>query len=274
MSRFTSGWVRLDRKAAVEDIGENPICLALWVWLLSAATIQKTKIRWHGQCREIESGMVLFSARTLSDRWKVPINNLRRQLSYLASSGRIRIESGTHGILVTICNWTRYQENYKTDESPVEHDRNTTGTPVEHEWNYIERITINNKQETIGGEKPSPSPPAPASAPVPKRERPNCSKAVAAYVSAFQGRFGKDRRPVLTKKDFGILQTLLKSLSENELCLLLGKYLKIDDAWFKKKHYDLPTFSQNLNVIQNKVESKSFEQYMREKYEERGGELC
>lgn len=148
MSRFDRGWFRVDRRMASEDIGQNPICLALWTWLLATASIKESKVRWKGQMKVIPSGTSWFSITALSEQWDISKTTIYRHLQYLAESERIRYESGTRGCLVTICNWKKYQEDWNF----LEHESNARVTPAERQSNA--RVTVLNKeQETINNKQ-------------------------------------------------------------------------------------------------------------------------
>lgn len=126
--RFKNGYVKFYRRAAAEDIGNNVYCLALWTWLLCAATRFESKIIWRGKQRVIPSGTILLSMKTLAEKWDCSKTTLRRWLLYLNDTGRISFESGPRGSLVTICNWKEYQENQSGTVSPG--DREVT--PLRH----------------------------------------------------------------------------------------------------------------------------------------------
>ena len=237
MARFESGWIRVERRIAFGDIGDNPLCLALWVWLLSSATIQKTKIRWHGESREIGSGMVLFSIRSLAERWGVLINNLRRQLSYLASSQRIQVESGTHGTLVTICNWKQYQESYKLYGTPVEHQLNTNGTPTEHELNYIEQYTSNNKQltKTKEGIRATSSSAA------------TSSELWNLYLVRFQEKY--KATPPRSAKVNSLLKNLLNQVGNETALKVINTFFDSPNPYYEKIKHPLDILIKDLNQL-------------------------
>lgn len=158
MARFTNGWVRIEKRMIHEDIGQNPICAALWVWLLTAAVpnnIEQTKIRWRGGCKILKSGDVLFSLTKLSEQWEVSKSVIHRHLKYLQSTERLKYESSPDGCVVTICNWKKYQEDFKEDagghKTPEEHEENVTRTRREHEEN-VTRTIIDKVQLTINKE--------------------------------------------------------------------------------------------------------------------------
>jgi hypothetical protein len=59
---------------------------------------------------------------------------------------------------------------------------------------------------------------------------------VAAYVKAFQAKYGNETRPQITGKVAGQIQNLLKSVPLERAIQLVQVYLQMDDRWFETKH--------------------------------------
>lgn len=72
---------------------------------------------------------------------------------------------------------------------------------------------------------------------------------LAAYVEAFQGRYGKQTRPDMGGRTQGLVKALLKSYSTERLQLLLQAYLQMEDRWFVTKCHDFPTFYENIGKV-------------------------
>lgn len=87
------------------------------------------------------------------------------------------------------------------------------------------------------------------SALVPTGNSPPGRTFVAAYVKAFQARYGAGTRPQITGKVAGQIQTLLKSVPLDRAVQLIQVYLQMDDRWFETKHHDFTSFAENLNKI-------------------------
>jgi len=96
----------------------------------------------------------------------------------------------------------------------------------------------------------APPPMAPAIRP-PKLKDPELgqktAKLIAAYCEAFKKRYGSN--PAVTGRIQGEMKALLGSVSLDRAMNLIQAYLQMDDEWFKKKHHDFTTFTQNLNKI-------------------------
>jgi hypothetical protein len=134
VGRFYNGWIKFHRSALEGDIGCNPNTLALWVWLLSLASVRESKIRFEGDQEVLPPGSIATGYKELESLTGISKTTIYRELHYLEKTNRITLKSGTDGTLVTICNWAIYQS---TEES-VERERNADGTLAERERNLIE----------------------------------------------------------------------------------------------------------------------------------------
>lgn len=114
MSRFTNGWFRVERRVFYEDLmqqGTNYVFL--WLRLLSMANLEETNIAFRGQRIVIKPGEILTSKYELSSPG-LPKSTVHRILAYLENSDRIRTKRGPRGTIITICNWDRYQNDFKS----------------------------------------------------------------------------------------------------------------------------------------------------------------
>lgn len=70
---------------------------------------------------------------------------------------------------------------------------------------------------------------------------------IATYCEAYKKRYGVN--PIVTPKDGGICQRLLKAVPLEKAKDLIQAYLQIEDRWFMTKCHDLVTFEQNLGKV-------------------------
>lgn len=160
MARFATGWIRLDRRFVNEDIGSNHFLLSIWIKLLLWATHYDSKILWDGELRIIPPGTVVTGMQEIADGLLIPKTTVYRWVRYLEKRNSIRIESGTRGTLITICNYSKYQLDHKSDgtqtEQLMEHGRNADGTPTERGRTLIEQEyntttkPLNPKKNSVG----------------------------------------------------------------------------------------------------------------------------
>lgn len=105
-----SGWIALSR-----DITEHPVFagqperLYVWVWMLGAAAWRDTKQDASGKTVTVKRGQFLSSYRQISKATGVGVKVIRNLFSRLQDEDTIGIETGTGRILVTICNYEKYQ---------------------------------------------------------------------------------------------------------------------------------------------------------------------
>lgn len=72
---------------------------------------------------------------------------------------------------------------------------------------------------------------------------------IAAYVQAFQKRYGTKARPDLGGKSVGCLNRVIKDYGPEKSAIIVGAFLEMDDEWFKKKCHDLVTLEQNVHKV-------------------------
>jgi Bacterial regulatory proteins, crp family len=114
MSRFGNGWFKVYRSAIFGDIGSNPVCLAIFIRLLSWAALKPTTVRFNGEPRTISRGTVVIGIRALAEAVGCARETAHRNLKYLEKRDTIRREVGTEGTLITIVNFDRYQGSNET----------------------------------------------------------------------------------------------------------------------------------------------------------------
>lgn len=127
MARYTGGYLKLWRSVLESDIGENGHCLAIWTWLLLAASWKEFSFSQDGTTKTYPAGSVVYGQRELATQLGFPLTTVNRWIKFLVRTERIRNETGTRGSIATICNWNEYQ----SPEEVAEHKRNTSGTRPE-----------------------------------------------------------------------------------------------------------------------------------------------
>lgn len=147
MTRFTGGWIKLHRDILEKELLDNIFLWGLWHYLLHIANYKPSQIIWQGTQRTLLPGQCLMKIREISDRWECSPTTIWKWLHYLSDSGRIAVESRTHGTIVTICNWKEYQNLEEQVRTPSEHQVNTKRTPSEHEVDYSEESKNKRKKE-------------------------------------------------------------------------------------------------------------------------------
>lgn len=139
MARHTGGWFKTWRDAWSKDLSDNLTLWGIWNAFLHMATWKESKILWNGKQRILPPGSVVFGVSELAAKWKCSKSTIWRWVQYLASSERIRYESGTSGCLVTILNWEIYQSQVDAAETLAEQNANTARTRPERGENLSKK---------------------------------------------------------------------------------------------------------------------------------------
>jgi hypothetical protein len=149
MARFDRGWVKLHRKVLESDISTNGHCLAIWTWLLMAASWKEGRIAFNGEQRNLPPGTVIFGVRELAEQLGFSKSTVGRWIQYLAKTQRIRAESGPRGSIATICNWNEYQSDEDDDGTLVGQQRDNSGT-IEGPYEESKKVRRNTARKSGG----------------------------------------------------------------------------------------------------------------------------
>lgn len=150
MARYANGWIKIDRRMVIEDIGDNVYALALWTMLLALANWKESKIMWEGKQRILPPGSVVFGFREFAERWECSPNTVKKWAQYLHETGRIVLEVCPRGILATICNWTIYQTREDEPRTTSAHSVHTDCTQAAHSVHLNEEGKKERKEEEKG----------------------------------------------------------------------------------------------------------------------------
>lgn len=145
MARFNGGWVKLYRSVMEGDIKDNAYLLALWSWLLAAATWKESKILEDGRQRVLPPGTVVFGMSELAETWQCSKATISKWSHYLHDTQRITLETRTRGSIATILNWDVYQGEEIDERTTSERQVNAGRTPSERQVNGSEEVKKERK---------------------------------------------------------------------------------------------------------------------------------
>jgi hypothetical protein len=134
MPRFTGGWIKVSRKlfSGEHDIGKNTNTLSLLLYLVAWANLDKSVVRLNGKPITVKRGQLVTGIRELADSLGVSKSTIKRQLDYLCQRDTIRTQAGHEGTLITIVNFSQYQDQkWEVRDTP----RDTDGTQAERKQN-------------------------------------------------------------------------------------------------------------------------------------------
>ena len=143
-----------------------------WIWscepfsrgqafidLLLMANHKDSKIMINGSLVEVKRGQRITSLRKLSERWKWSVKKVKHFLEQLKKDEMIAYESDSYKTLITIINYSKYQDKETplgtTNTSVDDGEGNTEETQRKHEGNTEEtqRKTNKNDKEYIKNDK-------------------------------------------------------------------------------------------------------------------------
>jgi hypothetical protein len=144
-------WIKLHRKLLDSAVFSDEWLLRLWVWCLLRA----------GYCDRMNGGKIVpagsfvtgrFSA---ADELNVSPSRWYRGIHQLASLGMITLSASQERTIVSVCNWTTYQEETAVREQQVNRLRTASEQQVNNDRTTIEQQTDTSKEGKEGKESSS-----------------------------------------------------------------------------------------------------------------------
>lgn len=106
-----SGFIVAYREAAEHPLFKGHADrLGAWLWLLMKAAWKPTKFDVNGKVVTVDRGQLSVSIRHLGDAWGWSKSTTERFLTRLKTETMIETHSGTGRLLITICNYDKYQD--------------------------------------------------------------------------------------------------------------------------------------------------------------------
>jgi len=227
------GFIKIHRSIFRNDLAAvHSIPIAYFFFtLISDANYKDSKFYNSGKQQMLLRGQLRFNYRSTAKRMGVSTSTICRWLQYLKNTDRIRYTGDTRGTTITICNYSKYQDNMLEDGTQT---KTPTKTPIETPAETPLLIKKEERRKNTKGDK---------------KTSPDRAPLIAFYVELFQERYGPKARPDLSGKVQGLFKTFLKDHSLDRAKLLLKTYLKMEETWFLTKCHDFSTFMGNLQKI-------------------------
>lgn len=150
-----SGWVKLYRGVRRHPALQTMVQRFLWEEILLRAAHKQTKVNWKGQTIGLFAGQLALSVRAICREFDIPHKAARCALDRFERDqliqqspiwGTVRgTGKGTVGIIVTVCNWEKYQ-SYEESHGTVE---GTVGTHQGHSRGTQNKNLKNLEEERI-----------------------------------------------------------------------------------------------------------------------------
>ena len=130
-----SGWIKLHRKIEEHWLWEDKESFdkrSAWIDLLLTANHTEKKVLFKGELIIIKRGQILTSIRGLAEQWRWSVNKVYRFIKLLESDSMLKKESDKDRTLLTLVNYSVYQDRENTNENSNEHnsgnsDENSSG---------------------------------------------------------------------------------------------------------------------------------------------------
>lgn len=135
-----NGWIKIYR-----DVLENPIVmkdsdhLAVWVWLLLHATSKRRAVMFGGKQRYLRPGELTTGRRVIASELRISQSKVQRVLKSFENEHQIEQRTDRQCRLISIVNWSEYQQSEQRNEQQVNNDRTTS------------EQRVNTKQECKNG---------------------------------------------------------------------------------------------------------------------------
>ena len=136
------GWICVYRSVTDHWIHKDIAWFGAWIDLLLLANHEAHKMPLDGSLITIERGQLFTSARSLSARWAWSKDRVNRFLGRLERDGMVMKKCDTNGTLLTIVNYSVYQDITSESATPTRHQRDTNETQTRHR-----RDTVGTKQQ-------------------------------------------------------------------------------------------------------------------------------
>lgn len=151
-----------------------------WLWMLEAAAWADTTQDCAGKRVAVKRGQFSTSYRILAQAWLWPVANVQRFLARLKSDTAIDTRTDTGRLLITLCNYERYQFSPRNGDTPSD---TLSDTQKEKPSTVVEGEAGN--VVSLPSRLPPAPPPPPSETPAPTERRGHYRLAAYTLVEAF-----------------------------------------------------------------------------------------
>lgn len=148
------GWIKLHRQILDCDLWltDEPFSMGqAWIDLLLRANHQDKEMIFDYKTITVGRGQLITSVRKLADRWKWGNQKTLKFLRLLEEMKMIEKQSDNRRTLLTIVNYTIYQDTENTDGTQIdtlsEQYQNADRTQIDHKQEYKELKNLKNEKK-------------------------------------------------------------------------------------------------------------------------------
>lgn len=146
-----TGFIVMQRDALDHPLLKDGERFRAWFWMLARAAWKPTPFDIGGKMVTLQRGQLCGSVRQFADAWGMSKSAVDRFLSRLKSETMIETETGQGRLIITICNYAKYQDVEKDERDS---SGTATGTPPGQQRDIKEQ----GNQGTIEDEETNVSP--------------------------------------------------------------------------------------------------------------------
>lgn len=117
-----------------------------FIWLVGEASYRPRKTRVGSIVVELQRGQVAHSYRFMAERWSWSLGKVQRFLKRLETDTIIETQSDTGALVVTICNYDKYQKVSLPSDTPSDTAGDTQ--PIRERYRLEDRKTKEISSET------------------------------------------------------------------------------------------------------------------------------
>lgn len=152
------GYIKIWRRIQDSFLNSNSELFHLWVNLLLLASHKDTEFIFNGKKTIIKSGQFITGRQSLSLLTGIHESKIYRLLHILENEQLIEQQKTTLYTMISIVNYSQYQETEQQAEQQMNNQRTTSEQPV-NTINHKETQRNTNKNKDIDDKKPPSSPP-------------------------------------------------------------------------------------------------------------------
>ena len=111
---------------------DNPVVckdtdyLAVWMYLLLNATHKEMAVMFCGQKIMIHPGQLITGRKKIAEKFNISESKVQRILKTFESEQQIKQQNGNKNRLITVLNWSNYQQSEQQTEQQLNNKRTTT----------------------------------------------------------------------------------------------------------------------------------------------------
>ncbi len=124
---MSAGWVKLYRQSMDSSVFRNPNLWQVWCYCLMRANHTSTKIIWNSKELTLEPGQFLTGRFEGAKDCSMKPSTFRNQLALLSKLENLDIKSDSKASLITVLNWSKFQQNEAESDSGRTAGRTTEG---------------------------------------------------------------------------------------------------------------------------------------------------